>query len=249
MALASGGLAEITAVPSNLATIAWDERVAHWRGAILGVHQMHLSTVAHRDLKAENCLLMAGTHNAIEVRVSDLGRSKDFGLAPTLPPWVYLGGLGDRSHAAPEFLYLQGGNSGDDFRLADLYGLGSLLAELATGHGMTSLALGSWNDVLRQAEIDLAAGVTRNLSTLRSQYKRACAEAVEDVPGVIRNDVATLLEQLCDPVPGGRLPRYSGRRTRREDGLKWLLDKADILGRRLQVEARKPSYRRRKGAV
>lgn len=249
MALASGGLSEITLVPSNLAAIAWEERVAHWRGAILGVHQMHLSTVAHRDLKADNCLLMAGTHNAIEVRITDLGRSKDFGVAPTLPPWVYLGGLGDRSHAAPEFLYLQGGNTGEDFRLADLYGLGSLLAELATGHGMTSLAIGSWRDVLQRAQSDLSAGVTRNLSTLRPQYKRACAEAVEDIPGVIRRDVATLLDQLCNPQPHERLPRHSGKRTRREDGLQWLLDKADILGRRLNIDARKPSYRRKQGAV
>jgi serine/threonine protein kinase len=249
LALASGGLAEITSVPANLAAIAWDERIAHWRGAILGVHQMHLSTVAHRDLKAENCLLMAGTKNSIEVRVADLGRSKDFSLAPTMPAIAYLAGLGDLSHAAPEFLYLQGGESGDDFRLADLYGLGSLLTELATGHSMTSLAIGSWNAVFQQAQLDLRAGVTRNLATLQSPYRRACAEAVQDIPPVIRGDVAAVLAQLCNPVPRQRLPRYGGRRKRRDDGLQWLLAKADILSRRLKVENKNRSFKRKQSTV
>jgi serine/threonine protein kinase len=246
MSIASGSLDELTSNATNLRNIAWDERIAHWRGAILGTHQMHLSRVAHRDLKAANCLLMAGARNTIDVRLTDLGKSKDFTVAPTLPPHAYLLGRGDLGHAAPEYLYLQGGDSGDDFKLADLYGLGSLLAELATGHSMTSLALGSWRDVVRAAQSDFAHGVTKSLSTLRPQYRKACSEAVEDVPPAIRDDVESLLLQLCSPVPIERLPRRTGKRVRPDGGITWLIQKADILGRRLSVDRRVPSYKKKR---
>lgn len=241
MALASGGLDELTSDPANLASIPWDERIAHWRGAVLGVHQMHLSSVAHRDLKAANCLLLAGLRDEVQVRLTDLGRSKDFSLPPTLSPVDYLYGRGDLSHAAPEYLYLQGGSEAIHFRLADMYGLGSLLAELATGHSMTSLAVGSWRDMLESAKADYASGVQRNLSSLRPQFRRACAEAVEEVPPVIRVEVTQLLERLCDPVPHGRFQFVVGR-ANRQDGLQWLLKKADIVGRRLAVSERRTRY-------
>lgn len=85
---------------------------------------------------------MVSRRNAVQIRITDLGRAKDFPEAPTLPRHEYLFGRGDPAHAAPEFLHLQGRAAGRNFCLADLYGLGSILTELATGHWMTALALG-----------------------------------------------------------------------------------------------------------
>lgn len=247
LAEASGGLDELTGDPAVLAAMPWVERVDHWRGAVLGTHQMHLSQVAHRDLKAENCLLMVGKRDAVEVRVADLGRAKDFSRSATLAKPDYLIGRGDPSHAAPEFLHIQGGSTGKDFCLADLYGLGSLLTELATGHSMTALALGPWTDVFVAARQDFEAGISRELSSLRPQFMSAAQEAAQSAPSSIRHDLATLLTQLCDPVPENRLPKVRGRAVPVTDGLPWLLRRADIMKKRLQIENR-AAHKQKKGA-
>ena len=139
LSLASASLEELITDPGTLIKLAWPERISLWRGAIKGVHQMHLKATAHRDLKSSNCLLMVGG-SKVELRVADLGRSKDFTQAPMNSADTYFGGLGDFRYAPPEYLWMQGGAKADDFRNADLYGLGSLLVELSTGHPMTALS-------------------------------------------------------------------------------------------------------------
>lgn len=244
---ASGSLDELILDPVTFAALPWAERLSHWRGAILGVHQMHLSQIAHRDIKAANCLLMIGAKNSVEIRLTDLGRSKDFSLGPALPRNHYLAGRGDPAHAAPEFLHLQGTPLGADFCLADLYGLGSLLTELATGHSMTSLALGSWSDVLTASQQDFLNGVQRDLSTLRPQFRLAAQQAASLAPKSIRPHIESLLFQLCDPVPSARVPKRRGRPVAITETSRWLLARADILQKQLSVKA-KPSNKRKTGA-
>lgn len=248
MALASGVLEELITDPASRDSIPWSERISHWRGAVKGVHQMHLNTVAHRDLKSSNCLVMA-SGGTTEVRLTDLGRSKDFSLPATLESINYLGGRGDLRFAPPEFLWFQGGCGESDFRTADLYGLGSLFAELATGHPMTALALGSWQEVRADGQADFLAGRQRDLAVLRPLYRRAIDELVDELPRAIRHDTRVLLRQLCDPVPNARLPRQMGRPRRGSDrSLEWLLRRADILGRQLVVQRRRSSYKSTKNA-
>ncbi|WP_370107490.1 protein kinase [Nocardioides sp.] len=243
LALASGSLEELVNDPATRNSMPWAERVSHWRGAIKGVHQMHLNQVAHRDLKASNCLLMV-SGGQTELRLADLGRSKDFSQLPTLPPVAYLSGRGDLRFAPPEFLWLQGGSTGQDFRNADLYGLGSLLVELTTGHPMTALAIGSWQDARKDGEKDYLSGRQRDLGVLRPQFRRAIKELSEEVPPIIRHDTVSLLEQLCDPVPEQRQPRRAlNKRFVSSGGLEWLLRRADILSRRLAVESRRPKHK------
>jgi len=247
IARASGVLDEITSDPSLLNEMDWLERLSHWRGVILGVHQMHLSTVAHRDLKAENCLLMAGLKNSVEIRLTDLGRSKDFSTPPRYVVEEYLQGRGDKRHAAPECLLLLAGSTEADFRLADLYGIGSVLAELATGQSMTALAL-NWQDVIQQAMIDFRAGIQIDPGVLRPRYNRAFEEVARHVPPVIQKEVTDLLGQLCDPVAADRLPKAFGRRPLKTDGLQWLLRRADIAHRRLEAHIKQKQMNGRKTA-
>jgi serine/threonine protein kinase len=251
MALASGALNEVLDDPVRRGAIPWDERISHWRGAALGVHQMHLSKVAHRDLKSSNCLLMV-RKGSTEVRITDLGRSKDFSLPPTLPADVYASGRGDARFAPPEHLWLQGGLTEDEFRQADLYGLGSLLVELATGHPMTALAIGSWVDIQRmrmQGVQDRRNGVMRDLATLRPKFYRAIEHVAVEFPSAIRHEGVKLLRQLCDPVPSKRPYKPMGRVPKDPDaGVRWLLDRADIMVRRLKLDKKKNSKPTRRSA-
>lgn len=239
LSLASGALNELTRDPARLAALAWTDRLALWRGAVKGIHQMHLKKVAHRDIKTENCLLMV-SGNRVEIRIADLGRSKDLSLVPTLPPEEYLRGRGDLRFAPPEFLWFQGGQGVSDFRAADIYGLGSLLVELATGHPMTALALGSWQAVATAGQRDFLAGTRRDLASLRPQLRRAVDEVVDETPRSIRHDTEVLLRQLCDPVPSARFPQQRANKQYVPDpGLNWLIRRADILAKRLSVEQKK----------
>lgn len=236
LSLASGSLDELTRDPARLAALAWVDRISLWRGAIKGIHQMHLKGVAHRDIKAENCLLMVSGRRT-EVRIADLGRSKDLSVDSTLLPQDYLCGRGDLRFAAPEFLWFQGGQNELDFRAADLYGLGSLLAELVTGHPMTALAIGSWQSAAEEGQKAFLAGTRRDLAVFRPQFRRAIDEVADQMPRSIRCDGAAILTQLCDPVPIARFPprRTTNKRVIEPD-LGWLLRKADILTKRLLIE-------------
>ena len=238
MAVASGVLEELVVDPVRLAAMPWLERLGHWRGAIKGVHQMHLNNVVHRDLKSSNCLLMLKGGD-IEVKIADLGRSKDLSLPPSVPPINYAVGRGDPRFAPPEHLWLQGGGTAADFRNGDLYGLGSLFVELATGHPVTALAIGSMQDLQRarlEGAQDHRAGKRRDLAVLRSKFHRAIDQI--DMPASIRHDARQLIKQLCDPVPTERQPKLAGKRRQPDPGLLWLLRRADILTHRLSVAER-----------
>jgi serine/threonine protein kinase len=236
LALASGDVSELTMDPDLLKRLDWSERLTILRGAVKGVHQMHLKSVAHRDLKSANCLLVVQGARS-EVRVADLGRAKDVTLAPTLAPFDYLRGRGDFRFAAPEYLWMQGASDAASLRSADLYGLGSLFAELATGHPITALAIGSWQTAMVDAQRDISSGIHRDLAILRPQFRRAIEEIADELPRTIRHGAVELLSQLCDPVPTERHHRTKlGRTVANRPGLEWLIRRVDILSKQLQVQ-------------
>jgi serine/threonine protein kinase len=249
LVLASGDVGELTMDPDLLNKLDWSERLTFLRGAVKGVHQMHLKNVAHRDLKSANCLLVVQGPRS-EVRVADLGRAKDFTSARTLAPFDYLRGRGDFRFAAPEYLWMQGGSDAASLRSADLYGLGSLFSELATGHPITALAIGSWQTAMAEAHRDISNGIHRDLAILRPQFRRAIEEIGEELPKAIRRNSVELLSQLCDPVPDQRHHRTKlGRRVVNQQGLDWLIRRVDILGKQLQVETNtRARYRRNRSA-
>ncbi|WP_104087447.1 protein kinase family protein [Cryobacterium sp. N19] len=237
LAVASGSVDELILDPVERSKLDWTERIRIFRGAVKSVHQMHLAGVAHRDLKSSNCLLMVNG-STTKLRLGDLGRAKDLRSPPTMLMDDYIQGRGDLRFAAPEFLWLQGGDTASDFMAADYYGLGSLLVEIATGQPLTSLALGNVGAVLHQAAIDLQRGQTGDLATLNLQYRRVIAEVMDLMPRSIQRDAQVLLASLCDPLPTERLAHSPCHRDRHLEPLEWVLRRADIMIRRLEIDAR-----------
>lgn len=108
---------------------------------------------------------------------------------------------------------------------------------------MTALAVGSWRDAVAEGQRDLATGDSRDLSILRPQFRRAIAEVGDRLPRAIRHDGIALLAVLCDPLPHARRPvRDRSRKCHPDIGLEWLLRRADILAKRLQVDTRRRGY-------
>lgn len=237
LAVASGSVDELILDPAARSELDWTERIRIFRGAVKGVHQMHLAGVAHRDLKSSNCLLMV-VGSTTRLRLGDLGRAKDLRSPPTMLVGRYIQGRGDLRFAAPEFLWLQGGDTASDFMAADYYGLGSLLVELATGQPLTSLALGNVGAVMQQAAVDLQRGQTGDLATLNLLYRRVIAEVMDLMPKSIQHDAQVLLANLCHPLPTERLARSPYHRDRHVEPLEWVLRRADIMIRRLEIDAR-----------
>ena len=132
-------------------------------------------------------------------------------------------GRGDFRFAPPECLFAQAGADRKGCKRADLYGLGSLLFELVTGQGITSLALGFGPALVRQALNHALAGRGIDLSSLRGKYADAYLLFEQEVPKGIRAPATALIKQLCDPVPDERIPKSRfGYRPVAENDLEWL---------------------------
>jgi serine/threonine protein kinase len=204
-----------------------------FRDIVLGVHQMNQRNLVHRDLKAANCLLFPHG-NGLTVKLSDLGRSRDLTQPAGATLDEYSFGRGDPDFAPPEMILGVGTDSPLSHRCADLYGIGSILFELAIGQGITGLALfPNAGTVLfrrslpgdqRRKEYKLRLAETRSL------YQQSFEVFDSAVPASIRQPAGQLIRQLCDPDPYMRLPKVApGKRAPRPDELSWLLRRADAL--------------------
>lgn len=232
----------------NRASLSWIDRLTLFRGVVLGVHQMHLKRTVHRDMKSENALVTTGTHNEVVCKVADLGRSRALADLARFPAELYQQGRGDFRFAPPEMLWGQGFDNATQFRRADVYLLGSVLFELATGQGVTALALGN-GPAIAASMASLAPDVRkqeyqRRKAEIRARYEMPLALFGTEVPKVIRHDASQLMRQLCDADPELREHRF---RADKPDiwGLEWLLRRVDIMLTRLRVSERRPSYRRK----
>jgi hypothetical protein len=153
--------------------------------------------------------------------------------------------------APPELLWLQGSDDPLVALHADLYLLGSLLFEIATGQGITAFVFGNPHTILAYAKALTAADRAREyvsrLPDMREQYELAYKLFENEVPRAIANEATKLLRQLCDPDPVAREPRRPFRNLPTQWDLNWLLVKTDILIKALAVNERRPRrYRRRK---
>lgn len=247
--LADGCLDELIA---DLSHLDWPSRLALFRDAVLGIHQLHNRHVVHRDLKSPNCLLFR-EGGEVRVKVGDLGRARDLQQPAGAVPLDYVFGRGDPDFAPPEFLWGLGDDSPDTHRRADLYGLGSLLFELGVGQGITGLA------VFPQAQHVLAhhqlaatqrsAAYRARLAEIRGWYEGPFRLFEAAVPKSIRPHASRLVRLLCDPDPRLRVPQVApGRRSLPTDGLPWLLHRADVLRLTLRNDIRQTErLRSRKG--
>lgn len=244
--LAEGTLADVAA---NRGAITWAERLDLLRDLVVGVHQLHLGDVVHRDVKAENVLLCSGPKRVI-AKVADLGRGRDLNEAARYLVDDYIQGRGDLRFAPPELLSLIGTEDGTCFRRSDLFLLGSGLFELATGQGITAMAYGDPRSVLHRA-VGIDAARRRTDYEARLSETRAVFEPVfdlfsQEVPPVIRTEATRLVRQLCDPDPPTRERRTRAERNQETWGLQWLIRRIDILRHLESVERRQPGRYRRK---
>ena len=224
--------------------VGWPHRLSIFRDVVSGLHQMHTSLIAHRDLKAGNVLLFMVGNRRVAAKVSDLGRSRDLHDSARLDPSAYEWGRGDRYHAPPEHLLGLGRSSEDDFKYADFYLVGSVLCEVISGQQMNSLVPS--NSATTQAFLAaLPAEREAMFGTWASRavmdYSNAISLISADIPAVIRHQVVALLTQLCHPVPKMRATRQRREQNLPAWGLEWVLRRVDIIMRRLRADGSAPS--------
>jgi serine/threonine protein kinase len=217
-------------------SLDWGAKLALYRQAVLGIHQMHLAHVAHRDSKAENCLVFLRPRNHVDVKLSDLGRSRDLRQAGAAKPSDYQWGRGDPSFAPPEMFWLLGTDTPECHRRADLYGIGSILYEVATGQGLTAAALGSGVPYLHRAAAwtptQREANYAAELPNLRAALDTAFDMLDSEVPTHLRSYFLQLLRHLCDPDPIRREEVLrDGKHLITALDLQWILRKVDIMSR------------------
>jgi serine/threonine protein kinase len=228
--LADACLAELVV---NRHSLSWTARLGLFRDTVLGVHQMHLGMIVHRDLKSENVLISMLSKNATKACVADLGRGRNLHDPPRFLADDYLAGRGDLRFAPPELLHLTGVEDPTVFRRADLYLLGSVLYELCTGQGITAIVYGDPRAVLTAAVgIDPAlrsADFANRTKEHRARYEPAFLLAKQEVPTHLRDHLGKLLRQLCDPDPALREKRYKAEMKEPLWSLNWLLRRIDNL--------------------
>jgi serine/threonine protein kinase len=236
--LAAGSLAQLLL---HGPSFSWPDRLRLYRDVVKGVHQMHLQKVVHRDIKADNTLVF---DNTVGAKVADLGRAHDTATAPRFIVEAYLSGRGDLRFAPLEFLWLQGTQDPHEQALADIYLLGSLLFEVGTGVGLTSMITRQPLQLVRSnaslPEDERLRDWQAQVPWLREVAKPQHAVFAQEVPSVIRQRSVDLLRLLTDPDPQRRLPGLiGGRRVSTPWDLQWLLHRIDGLRRAIDPTFRK----------
>lgn len=220
--------------------VSWLDKLIVYRDVVAGLHQMHTSHVAHRDLKSDNVLLFMVGNRRVAAKVSDLGRSRDLHSDARLDQSQYERGRGDRLHAPPEHLLGLGRSSEEDFKYADFYLVGSVLCEIISGQQMNSLvppSVATAQAFLAAQPADREAMFGTWTSRAVMDYSSAIALICGEVPAAIRHQVVELLTQLCHPVPNMRATRQRREQNLPAWGLEWVLRRVDIIIRRLKAAA------------
>lgn len=237
--LAAGSLADLLLIG---ATMNWVDRLKLYRDVVKGIHQLHVNRLVHRDIKAENVLVLDTPPKA---KVADLGRARDTTVAPRLPLDEYLVGRGDLRFAPPECLWLQGTDEGDDHARSDLYLLGSLLFEIALGVGITSIVANDPFAVINRIAAlpppQRSASWRASIPQLRDAARPAYETFAASLPTPIRRGATDLLRTLTNPDPGERLPLGRGGSSAAPSvwDLQWLLTRVDSIRRAIDPSVRK----------
>ncbi len=238
--LAAGSLADLLMYGR---AFSWPDRLRLYRDVVKGVHQMHLHRIVHRDIKAENGLVIEGRRPV--AKAGDLGRSHDTSEPPRFAIEAYLLGRGDTHFAPFEFLWLQGTQKPDDQALADLFLLGSLLFEIATGVSFTSLVTVSPVAVIHEKaalpEQERERDWRANMPLLREAARPALETLARELPTAIAARTLAVVAQLTDPDPNRRLPLRKCGRGAQPDAwnLEWLLERIDGLRRAIDPDLRR----------
>jgi serine/threonine protein kinase len=235
--MAAGALSDLLLAGGAL---AWTDRLSLFRDVVKGIHQMHIRRIVHRDVKADNVLVF---DRPAKAKVSDLGRAHDTTKPPRFAVETYLHGRGDPAFAPVEFLWFQGNQEPDEQALADLYLLGSLLFEIATGVSFTATVVGDPYALLNSnaplSTDDRRREWEASQAKLRSAAEPAYAVFEQQVPAALRSRMSTLLKTLTDARPERRTPSARwGRSAATPWDLQWLLATIDSMRRVLDPRLR-----------
>lgn len=198
----------------------------------LGLHQVHKEMIAHQDAKPSNVLV----YDSERFRVADFGRASMRGQAARhdmLPV------AGDRSYAPPELLY---GFMHPDFiprRIGcDLYMLGNLAAFLFSGVNVTAYLL----SVLDTAHHPTKWGGTyaEVLPYIENAFATVLSDLSALIDPVVREEVLTLIRELCEPDLARRgHPKGVGRTG--QFSLERYVSRLDLLARRTAIRHNRPA--------
>jgi eukaryotic-like serine/threonine-protein kinase len=174
--------------------VAWALRTLHH--VATGLRQLHLSGIAHLDMKPSNAICYAGEGT----KVSDLGSAiRRGGSAPHEDNPI----AGDRNYAPPELLYGYVPPDWNERRLAcDLYLLGSLAVYLFARVSMFSLLSSEMDGTFHWRQ--WRGSYDDVLPYLREGFNRAIATFGIAVAEEFREPVVEIVRQLCDPDPRQR---------------------------------------------
>lgn len=171
--------------------IAWALRALHH--VATGLHELHISGIAHQDLKPSNVLTFRDKGS----KVADLGRAAYKGSSGPHDEFEI---AGDKNYAPPELLY---GYVGDDWNLrrfgCDAYLLGSMVVFFFGRASMTGLLFSQMDE---QYHWRIWSGKFDDvLPYLRDAFGKAIQCFYKDVEADIREEVCTVVRQLCEPDP------------------------------------------------
>ena len=196
--LAAGSLADLLLYGSSF---TWPDRLKLYRDVVKGVHQMHLKGIVHRDVKAENGLVL---ERPAVAKIADLGRAHDTNEPPRFAVEAYLLGRGDTHFAPFEFLWLQGTQDAEDQARADVFLLGSLLFEIATGVALTPLVTGNPTAVIHARAALSQADRDHDWQASIPKLREAARPAMEDfarvTPPAIRARALSLSSSSQTPT-------------------------------------------------
>ena len=235
MELADAALSELLPLRHE---VDWVDKLWLFRDVVAGVHQMHVKGIVHRDLKASNVLLFDTRTRRPTAKVSDLGRSRELSRPPRFAVDAYPAGRGDRSHAPPEHLWHLGSTDDAALRRADVYLLGSVLYEIATGQSITSMTLPYWGSHIRVGgnlnSQDREAGFRAAARHMAETHEAALGLLADETPAEIRRLVVDLVRQMCHPAPVRRERRFRAERNTPAWGLLWAIRRVDIIIKNLE---------------
>ena len=192
----------------NRSAVPLTERLQLWRDYAKGVHQCHLQHVVHRDLKAENGLLVPVPGLGQVANIIDFGRARHVGTPPRRLA-NYDVPQGDMRYVPPELLWQLGSDDPQHWLQVDLYMLGSVLYELVVGQGLTMTALPVGVSAIPTRASGMPRAVRQAhfrgaLGQLRQDYEVAYSLFDAAVPIPIRQPLSRVLRQLTDPQPERR---------------------------------------------
>lgn len=201
-------------------------RILH--NVAVGLQQMHQAKMAHQDVKPSNAMVLKDNQGA---KIGDLGRA----WSQVFPaPHDRLEVPGDPTYAPPELMYR---DISDDHRCrrfaSDLYHLGNLIAFVFARAHVNTLVFNHltlehrpfrWGGTFREA-----------LPYVKTAFGAALAEIEHALPKWPREDLLSMVRELCEPDPEMRGHPLNRQGHQNKYGLHRYVTRLDSLSKRSEL--------------